>query len=395
MAAGLVVLLLAGVLLSGCGQETTSTAEPSSGSPTVTPTATHDAVATVIAMQEAATEVPTITPAPSATATPAPTLTPTSTPTTASTVNPTPSASLSLTPTETASPVMAYPTNTPRATQIMLEPVASAPTVAPYYTLVGDEIAVPEHYWLARPFPRDPSGQIVDYFSRTYPYGSTASGQFQVHHGADFPNVYGTRVLAAASGWVVYAGDDLTDIYGKERNFYGNLVILEHEFPGPNGLAVYTLYGHLSQVDVETGQRVDQGERIGQVGAEGVALGSHLHLEVRLGDPFDYGSTVNPDLWLRPWVGFGTVAGRLTDATGRSLHDVTVTFQSPGAPDRYTTTYADDTVNSDPLLGENFVRGDLPEGGYEVFVRHNGVVRFRGSVTVEGGKTSWLDIQLK
>lgn len=382
--AALVMTALFGAALSACGQ-----AEATQSTPPHSPVPTEDAVATVIAMQAAATEVPTATPAPSATPTPTASAAPTLPPTATRTLPPA--------ATDTSAPAVAYPTNTPRATQVVLETAAPSPTTALVANFAsGAEMdGVPEHYWLARPFPRDPDGQIIDYFSRSYPYGSTSSGQFQVHHGADFPNALGTNILATADGWVVFAGGDQKQRVGRHLDFYGNAVILEHAFTAPNGETVYTLYGHMSEVDVEVGQFVRQGEKLGEVGAEGVALGSHLHLEVRLGNALDYGRTVNPDLWLRPWPGFGTVAGRVMDSSGRLRHDVTVTFEGESGPPRYTTTYADDTVNPDPLLGENFVRGDLPEGDYDVFVRVDGVLRYRGEVTVEGGETTWLDIELR
>jgi murein DD-endopeptidase MepM/ murein hydrolase activator NlpD len=81
------------------------------------------------------------------------------------------------------------------------------------------------------------------------------------HRGVDYAAPVGTPVSAAASGTVVLAGW-LGD--------YGRAVRIRHA----NGYE--TLYGHLSRVDVRAGQRVQQGDRIGAVGATGLASGPHL-----------------------------------------------------------------------------------------------------------------------
>jgi murein DD-endopeptidase MepM/ murein hydrolase activator NlpD len=60
------------------------------------------------------------------------------------------------------------------------------------------------------------------------------------------------------------------------QNGYGNVVQIEH------GNDRSTLYAHLSQVDVRRGQRIEQGQRIGAVGATGWATGPHLHFEFRV-----------------------------------------------------------------------------------------------------------------
>ncbi|MDO9348820.1 MAG: M23 family metallopeptidase, partial [Anaerolineales bacterium] len=53
--------------------------------------------------------------------------------------------------------------------------------------------------------------------------------------------------------------------------------------------SLFTLYAHLSRIEVEAGQRVVVGQKIGEVGKSGTAQGSHLHFEVRLNGGF-----VNP-----------------------------------------------------------------------------------------------------
>jgi len=382
------VVLIAALAISGC--EESESVDWS----TRTPTATEDAIATLVAQSQRTTPVPTATPlTPTATATA--TYTPTLTPSPSLTPSPTPTPSVTNTPaptpTHTATQVI-YATNTPRATQVMLNPVT--PTLK--FAFDGSDM-LNDHYWFARPFRRDPGSGLTDYASRSYPYGATGYGQFQVHHGVDISNPLGTSILAVSSGTVFYAGDDSEIMFGPKNDFYGNLVVIEHDIAAPNGEPLYTLYGHMSRVDVEEGQRVDVQARIGQVGATGVALGSHLHLEVRIGDPYDYGQTYNPDLWLRPWPRYGTLAGRVTDGDGDRVYDAEITIhpQDGSGPDRYAFSYADDSVNPDPYYGEHYTRGDLPAGEYTVFVRVRGVRRFEREVTVESGQTNWLDITLR
>ena len=87
------------------------------------------------------------------------------------------------------------------------------------------------------------------------------------HSGLDLIAPAGAPVRAAAAGRVVWAGP---------RDTFGDAVLLAH------GRGVRTLYAHLSRVEVTLGQRVDQGQEIGLVGASGRATGPHLHFEVRV-----------------------------------------------------------------------------------------------------------------
>jgi len=95
------------------------------------------------------------------------------------------------------------------------------------------------------------------------------------HSGADLSASTGTPVRAANRGRVVLA---------KELFFSGNAVFVNH------GLGVYTVYLHLSQIDVATGQLVERGEIVGLAGATGRVTGPHLHWGVRVQgarvDPF-------------------------------------------------------------------------------------------------------------
>lgn len=90
------------------------------------------------------------------------------------------------------------------------------------------------------------------------------------HEGVDIAAPQGTGVFVAAEGSVVRTGYDAAG--------YGRFVEVLH----PNGMS--TLYGHLSRLDVASGDRVGSGQRIGLVGSTGRSTGPHLHFEVRRGD---------------------------------------------------------------------------------------------------------------
>jgi murein DD-endopeptidase MepM/ murein hydrolase activator NlpD len=144
---------------------------------------------------------------------------------------------------------------------------------------------------------------------------------------------------------------------------------------------------------VLTGQTVQTGDILGEVGGTGVAQGPHLHLEVRVGDFHSFDATRNPELWMRPYPGFGTLAGRVTDADGNILYEVTLRVESTDIS-RYTFSYADTSVNSDPAFGENYTLGDLPANYYTVTVSDGTRARFQQIVYVYPNRTTWLDVQL-
>ncbi len=246
-----------------------------------------------------------------------------------------------------------------------------------------------DHYWLQRPIPPE----YQDYADRTYSYGLTAGGRLRPHTAIDLPNPVGTPVLAAGNATVFYAGPDHEVIFGPQPDFYGNVIVLQMTDFTYNGQPVYTLYGHLSEILVTTGQQVASGEEIGKVGGTGIANGGpHLHFEVRVGDPMDYfNSTRNPDLWIRPYYGYGTLAGRVVDSSGALLPNVSLIIRSEGGSVRYTSTYAGSENIPDEAWGENFTYGDLPEGWYEVSTQSMRGRIYRARVYVHAGQTAWVE----
>jgi murein DD-endopeptidase MepM/ murein hydrolase activator NlpD len=216
------------------------------------------------------------------------------------------------------------------------------------------------------------TGDAVD---PTYRYGANQGGERETHHGVEFVNPQGTPVLAAADGVVIVAGDDFQNPYANLPGFYGNLVIIEHQLPGVEE-PVFTLYGHLFEVQAEVGQSVKAGDQVGLVGFTGWAIGEHLHFEVRYGEN-SYRKTRNPELWLQPHNdengdSRGAIAGVILDEFGSPIPISSISVEQL-APDSgeilaqyYLESYADWTVNGDDMLGENFVLGDLPAGKYRV-----------------------------
>ena len=243
-----------------------------------------------------------------------------------------------------------------------------------------------------------PANDRVD---ETYRYGYTQDGTREPHHGVEFNNPIGTPVHAAAEGTVLYAGTDSAQVFGLYPNFYGNLVILQHNLPG-FVTPVYTLYGHLSSIAVSTGDKVSRGEGIGAVGLTGSAIGAHLHFEVRLGEP-EYDHTANPELFLAPPPALestlpnGILTGRIEDQFGSPLN-IPITIQ-PVLPDGsfgsalFPELYGAG-VPASPAWGENFLVSGLPAGKYRVaFVNYSKV--FEHTVEVIPGGATFVRIQAK
>ncbi len=244
-----------------------------------------------------------------------------------------------------------------------------------------------EHYWFWRPIHE---GQ-TNWTDKVYPYGSTRGGTLQPHHGVEFYVPGGTAVLAVADGTVVYAGSDSEQIFGPQPNFYGNLVVIQHDTLW-EGQPVFTLYGHLSEPQVVEGQHVLMQQQIALSGATGVAEGPHLHFEVRVGEN-TYSHTRNPRLWLYPFPDRGTVVGRVTTSTGEVWHEMVVSLSSSDGANvgHTTTTYAVANLNSDPLWNETFAFDDVGAGTYKAIVQI-GEKRVTQEIVVQPYRTTVVEI---
>lgn len=240
-----------------------------------------------------------------------------------------------------------------------------------------------DHYWLVRPIP---SG-YRNYDLEWYPFGNDVQAPnvlpYRVHHGVDFPNETGTPVLAAGSGSVIHAGPFPSPRDGV--NYYGNTVIIHHDWQW-QGQDVYTLYAHTLELFVSVGDYVQPGQLIAGVGSSGEVTGPHLHFEVRVGEN-TYSHTRNPALWLVPYQGWGTLAGRLVDSRSRMISDAKIRVMPAGSSIilREQSTYYP-TVRSDDIWRENFVVADLPAGDYVLLLTVNEIT-YRREVRIMPGRT--------
>ena len=249
-----------------------------------------------------------------------------------------------------------------------------------------------EHNILHRPI--ELSDGLAHWVDRSYPYGSTQQGARPVHLGVEFVNPRGTPVYAAKAGLVVFAGADDETLVGPQHDYYGLVVIVAHPVASLAGRQVFTLYGHLETIGVTVGQSVDDLTRLGRIGSSGVALGPHLHFEVRVDDPYDFRMTRNPELWLQHYRDRGMIIGRIRDQEGAPVPGKRVSVRSD-AINRDVYSYEGPVVNSDPVWDEDFAVGDLPAGDYQVVVLDEvGKIAFADEVRVEVYRTTYVDIIL-
>jgi murein DD-endopeptidase MepM/ murein hydrolase activator NlpD len=293
----------------------------------------------------------------------------------------------------TATPLTtAKPTATERPT---VTPVPIGPGRL-WSTFVPLPPAESDHFWIGNPFENFTGNRFA---SPSYQFGSTAGNRYRPHHGLDFSNPSGTPVQAAVEGTVIHAGPDDPDVLGPYADFYGLAVVirLDRQLPVAGGqLDVFLLYGHLSEVRVEVGQRVEPTDVVGLVGMSGIAIGPHLHVETRLGAN-TYDHSVNPYLWLEPAAGNGAVAVRVLTANGRTWAGARVSiarFEGGRAVwGRQIETYLDtENIGPDPNWGENGAMGDAPAGSYTLIANINGE-SVRADFTVTAGETTFVEIR--
>ncbi len=109
---------------------------------------------------------------------------------------------------------------------------------------------------------------------RTSPF----TGNREFHRGLDIAGRMNTPIVAPADGEVRFRG--------KQRAL-GNTVILRH------GYGVETIYGHLEEILVKSGEKVKRGQRIALMGSTGRSTGPHVHYQVEVN-----GAPVNPSNYI-------------------------------------------------------------------------------------------------
>ncbi|GED71868.1 peptidase M23 [Brevibacillus reuszeri] len=121
------------------------------------------------------------------------------------------------------------------------------------------------------PFKQPAEGKLTTPFG----YQRVVNGVPANRHAAiDIANKTGTPIWASNHGKVVLADS----LY-----LTGNTIIIDH------GLNVFSIYAHMSKLEVKTGQEVKQGQVIGQMGTTGFSTGPHLHYGMLIGNTY-----VNP-----------------------------------------------------------------------------------------------------
>ena len=117
---------------------------------------------------------------------------------------------------------------------------------------------------------------------RTYTYNGEVIDT-AYHLGYDLSVTKNTPVEAANSGTVAFTGD---------LGIYGNTVILDH------GLGLFTLYGHLSSIEVKAGDSIARRQILGKTGETGLAAGDHLHFGIYL----DGVAVLPVEWWDQKWI---------------------------------------------------------------------------------------------
>lgn len=143
--------------------------------------------------------------------------------------------------------------------------------------------SVPKQLWEG-PFLRMKDAAPMALFGdhRYYRHNGQSLGE-STHMGVDLASTSQAPIEASNNGLVVFTGP---------LGIYGNTVILDH------GQGLFSLYAHLTGIQVKNGQEVKKGGVLGTSGLTGLAGGDHLHFSILVAGEF-----VNPTEWWDPhWI---------------------------------------------------------------------------------------------
>lgn len=120
-------------------------------------------------------------------------------------------------------------------------------------------------FLFSKPFMVPLNSYITSHYGTRRVFNNIKKGQ---HLGNDFRAAVGVPIPVSNDGKVVFAGNLF---------FSGNVVVVDH------GLDIFTMYGHLSKINVKEGDIIKQGDILGQAGKTGRVSGPHLHWGVKVG----------------------------------------------------------------------------------------------------------------
>jgi murein DD-endopeptidase MepM/ murein hydrolase activator NlpD len=150
------------------------------------------------------------------------------------------------------------------------------------------------------------------------------------HDGVDYASPSGTDVVAAWGGTVVEVAYPTS--FGPA---FGRSIVIDHDKLPDGSAGGWGLYAHLSAENVSVGQRVEAGQKIGDVGTTGNSSGNHLHFGIYMTDHWTSCGGKNPD----PWIKAGTDVANYkykylgkpegTQVIGQSYVDLDLSFYDP------------------------------------------------------------------
>jgi len=113
------------------------------------------------------------------------------------------------------------------------------------------------------------------------------------HDGTDYAADSGVDVVSSWGGTVVEAGHPTS--FGSS---FGRAVVVDHDKLPDGSPGGWGLYAHLSSDCVSVGQRVEAGDKLGEVGSTGNSSGPHLHFGVYEQPSWCSGCGVDPQPWI-------------------------------------------------------------------------------------------------